>query len=146
MPRLTIPYSDGLPIIRLALDGPTGAIAIGGVVDSGADKTLLPLSVADKLGVPSAVLIKTPDGSTGAGGTSFDTWVMVDPLAARVLVQVEPDGEDELWGPDLYLAPDFVDDDDAVALFGREDFFCSYTVTFVQAEGLFHLDYSAASN
>jgi hypothetical protein len=71
---------------------------------------------------------------------------MVDPLAARVLVQVEPDGEDELWGPDLYLAPDFVDDDDAVALFGREDFFCSYTVTFVQAEGLFHLDYSAASN
>ncbi len=139
MPRLTTPYTAGLPILRLAIDGPKGARDIGGVVDSGADCTLLPMAVAESLGIPSEDLTPTPGGSGGAGGVWFPTWALPYSLTARVIAPFERG--DELWGPDLALQPEFAKHEDTVALFGRVDFFSTYTVIFDQPAGAFHIEY-----
>jgi hypothetical protein len=45
----------------------------------------------------------------------------------------------ELWGPAFELTPEFAKD--TVALFGRQDFFETFIVTFKQPGGpVFHLD------
>lgn len=139
MPRLTTPYTAGLPILRLAIDGPNGARDIAGVLDSGADRTLLPMSVAASLGIPAEDLMPTDGGSGGAGGLWFPTWALTYPLCARVVAPF--DRGDELWGPDLALMPEFAKHDDTVALFGREDVFCTYAVTFDQPASAFYIEY-----
>jgi len=139
--RLTIPYTHATPILRLALVGPGGSRGIAGVVDSGADRTLLPKSLAGMLGVPDEDLQPTPEGSGGAGGAWFPTWVIPYPIRAQVVVPFpEPRGL-ERWGPVMDLTPEFATD--TIPLFGREDFFETFTVTLDQPGGmLFHLDYS----
>lgn len=141
MARLTIPYTHATPILRLALIGPGGTRGIAGVVDSGADRTLLPKSLVANLGVPDEDLEPTPEGSGGAGGAWFPTWVIPYPIKARIVVPFpEPRGL-ESWGPEMELTPEFATD--TIPLFGREDFFEVFTVTLDQpGGGLFHLDYS----
>ncbi len=140
MSRLTTPYTKAMPVLRLAIEGPTGQKAIAGIVDSGADKTLLPNSVASALGVPDEDLQPTPDGSGGAGNIWFPTWVLPYSLKAQVIVPFAPPRGIELWGPELALTPAFAKD--TVSLFGRADFFETFTVTFDQPGGqVFHLDY-----
>lgn len=141
MPRLTIPYTHATPILRLALIGPDGTRGIAGVVDSGADRTLLPKSLAAELGISGEDLEPTPEGSGGAGGAWFPTWVIPYSIKAQVIVPFpEPRGL-EPWGPEMDLTPEFAAD--TIPLFGREDFFEAFTVTLDQPGGkLFHLDYS----
>jgi hypothetical protein len=112
-----------------------------GVVDSGADGTLLPKSMAPELGLdPATDLVPTTDGSGGAGGTSFETWTTTSAITGRV-VAFTPGGP-ELWGPALTFQPAFADGEQA--LFGRADFFQSFRITFEtdSTHGpIFHLDY-----
>jgi hypothetical protein len=139
--RLTIPYSHDTPIITLALKGPGGTTAIAGVVDSGADKTLLPKRFAAKLGIPDEHLEPT-EGSDGAGDAWFPTWEIPYPIEARIVVPFAQPRGPELWGPPIALTPEFATE--TLPLFGRADFFEVFTVTIDQPGGqLFHLDHSS---
>lgn len=142
MPRLTVPYTHATPVLRLVLTGPGGARGIAGVVDSGADRTLLPKRLAADLGVSSEDLEPTPEGSGGAGGAWFPTWVIPYAIKAQVVVQFPAPRDVEPWGPTFDLTPEFAAD--TVPLFGRADFFEAFTVTLDQPGGAcFHLDYSS---
>jgi hypothetical protein len=141
LPRLTIPYTHATPILSLALVGPGGSRGIAGVVDSGADRSLLPKGLAAKLGIPDEDLEPTPEGSGGAGGAWFPTWVIPYSIKAQVIVPFPQPRGLELWGPEMELNPEFATD--TIPLFGREDFFETFTVTLDQpGGGLFYLDYS----
>jgi hypothetical protein len=139
--RLTIPYTADTPIVRLAIEGPHGKrTAIAGVVDSGADRTLLPRSVATSIGVPDNDLVET-SGSEGAGGAWFPTWELDYTLKAHVLAVFDEPRGVEIWGPPFELAPEFAKE--TIAMFGRADFFHAFTVTFEQHTNpgaVFHLD------
>lgn len=142
MPRLTTTYSNGLPAVNLALHGSSGLpVLIGGIVDSGADRTLLPKSLAAALGIENDALIATAHGSIGAGGTSFPTWDTAETIEAQVVAFPEA-GEQHLWGPVFELAPLFAED--TTPLFGRADFFKVFDISFAQDPNLgevFHLDF-----
>lgn len=83
----------------------------------------------------------TPEGSGGAGGAWFPTWVSPYTLSARVMVPYpEPRGL-AAWGPEITLTPEYAED--TIPLFGRQDFFRVFVVTFDQPAGnVFHLDYT----
>lgn len=110
------------------------------MVDSGADRTLLPKELAASLGIAQEELEPTPEGSGGAGDAWFPTWTSAHVLQARVIVlHPEPHGL-QPWGPTVELTPEYADS--TIPLFGREDFFKIFTVTFDQPNGdIFHLDY-----
>ncbi|MFY9489124.1 MAG: hypothetical protein WAP35_10595 [Solirubrobacterales bacterium] len=129
-------------MIALAFDSVSGgpALLVGGIVDSGADMTLLPKDLAYAIGLTDADLTQTKDGAGGAGDTHFDTWVAAQPLGARVFADTG-DGQD-VWGPKIELEPQFAED--TTPLYGRADFFSFFEVTFSQDVNLgnvFHLDY-----
>jgi hypothetical protein len=132
---LTVPYSDGLPVVLIALQGPKGVRAIGAVVDSGADVTLLPKDLGVSLGIDTAAFEPTPEDSTGAGDVGFPTWGTPHVIRARVMRGAEP------WGPEIDLVPQYADE--TVPVLGRADFFDAFVVTFDQPGGqCFHLDYT----
>jgi hypothetical protein len=135
MPRLTVPYSLEMPIINLGFEGPAGVRSVAGVVDSGADRTLLP----KRLGIPSKDL-EPAGGAEGAGGVWFPTWETAYALKARVVVPFAQPRGPEPWGPWIEMNPEFATD--TIPMFGRADFFTAFTVTFDQPTGnIFHLDY-----
>jgi hypothetical protein len=139
MPRLTVPYSLEMPIINLGFEGPAGVRSVAGVVDSGADRTLLPKSLAASLGIPSDDL-EPGGGAEGAGGVWFPTWETAYALKARVIVPFAQPRGPEPWGPWIEMNPEFATD--TIPMFGRADFFTAFTVTFDQPTGnIFHLDY-----
>ena len=139
MPRLTVPYSLEIPIINLGFEGPVGIRSVAGVVDSGADRTLLPKSLATRLGIPPEHL-EPAGGAEGAGGVWFPTWETAYAIKARVVVPFEQPRGPEPWGPWIEMNPEFATD--TIPLFGRADFFTAFTVTFDQPTGkIFHLDY-----
>lgn len=111
------------------------------MVDSGADGTLLPKSLAPDLGLDSVTdLSPTPHGSGGAGGTTFPTWTTARPITGQVIAMLSTGLEP--WGPEIAFAPVFADGD--TALFGRSDFFAHFTITFDEDPNhgpVFHLDY-----
>lgn len=130
-----------MPVIRLALVGPSGARGIAGVVDSGADRSLLPKSLATSLGIRKGDLEPTT-GSEGAGGMHIPTWTSPHVIRARVMVAYPPPRGMEPWGPEFDLTPEFADE--TITLFGREDLFEAFTITIDQPGGnLFHLDYQS---
>ena len=107
---------------------------ISAMVDSGADRTFLPLSVATRLGI-TAVLERHRAGGHGIEGRSFSIWTSGVPIHGRVM---RPSGE--VWGPRFRLEPVFADL--GIALLGRADFFRAFTVTFQEhpATPVYHLD------
>src|SRR5579884_279469 len=105
MPRLTIPYVSETPILRMGLQGPHGARGLGAVVDSGADRTLLPKSITKALGIDPEALEPTPEGSGGAGDAWFPTWTTPHVIRARVMVPFPAPRGLEPWGPEIELRP-----------------------------------------
>jgi hypothetical protein len=105
-----------------------------GVVDSGADRTVLPLSVAIRLAIMDT-LERDPAGGFGFQGRPFPIWRSGRPVYGRVIAD---DGSAR--GPQFPLDPVFADAD--VALLGREDLFRAYPVTFQEhpATPVYHLD------
>lgn len=93
------------------------------VVDSGADRSLLPLGVAKELGIDRALRRATP--GEGISGRSFRTWNFTAPIEAQVLI----DGETgEVWEAQFELEPAFSKFPNAVL--GRADFFARFAVAF----------------
>jgi hypothetical protein len=103
-------------------------------VDSGADRTVLPLSVAIRLEVPDT-LERGSERGLGAEGHAFPVWSATVPMYGRV---VADDGTP--WGPRFPLHPMFADT--GIPLLGREDFFRAFTVTFQEHPDtpVYHLD------
>lgn len=115
-------------------------------VDSGADRTFLPLGIAGQLGIADNELTQDPHGGRGVG-SSFSTWSSTVPIFGRILAILGTPAQPrpELWGPQFLLSPAFSENDDCLLL-GRQDFFRAFTVTFQeQASGpVFHVDYPDA--
>jgi hypothetical protein len=139
MPRLTVPYSLETPIVNLGFEGPAGVRSVAGVVDSGADRTLLPKGLATRLGIPPEDLMPA-GGAEGAGGVWFPTWETRYAIKARVVVPFAPPRGPEPWGPEIEMNPEFATE--TIPMFGRADFFQAFRVTFDQPRAsIFHLDY-----
>lgn len=141
MPRLTTPFSNRVPVLTVNLSVGSTSLAVAGIVDSGADCTLLPKDVAHALGITDADLQQTPAGSKGAGGTSFDTWRTAKQISGQAVI-FPPGGQPALWGPSMSLRPTFADE--TSALWGRDDFFQAFVITFAQDPTygeVFYLDY-----
>lgn len=108
------------------------------LVDSGADRTTFPLSVAWELGIQQDELILRPGGGRGVK-SRFDVWTSSLPIWAEVSTPNASTGADSAWGPTFTLWPFFIDD--GSFLLGRADFFSVFTVTFEEGRGrIFHLD------
>lgn len=98
-----------------------------GLVDSGADGTLLPISMAADLGLnPATDLIPTEGGSGGAGGTNFPTWTTARPIMGQIMALLGTGPT--LWGPSIQLQPVFAEGEQV--LLGRCDFFAHFSITF----------------
>jgi hypothetical protein len=113
---------------------------VAGLVDSGADGTLLPKALAPALGIdPTADLRPEPGGSGGAGGTSFPTWTPRKTIQAQVFALLP--GGVQPFGPVFVLAPAFAET--GIVLWGRCDFFTHFRITFAtdaQLGPIFHLE------
>jgi hypothetical protein len=107
---------------------------IQALVDSGADRTFLPLSVAADLAIEDE-LEEHPGGGHGVEGRAFSVWSSPVPIYGRVVTD-----EGLTWGPRFRLEPVFADL--GIALLGRADFFRAFTVTFQEhpATPVYHLD------
>jgi hypothetical protein len=97
------------------------------LVDSGADGTLLPKSMAPDLGLdPKKDLKRVKGGSGGAGGTSFPTWTASHAITGRIVAL--PSTGPKLWGPSIKLQPVFAEGEQI--LLGRCDFFAYFNIAF----------------
>jgi hypothetical protein len=108
-------------------------LPVPGIVDSGADGTLLPIEVAQRLGIEDG-LVPNRVNAGAAGGLGFPTWKSPEEIYGRV-VAARDSGPQE-WGPQMRLVPAFAHT--PMALFGRADFFKAFTITFQQ-----HVDHGA---
>jgi hypothetical protein len=107
------------------------AIVFVGCVDSGAHRTLLPLSLAIALGLDAATELTQDAGASGGVGSTFDTWSSTVPVHATVMAFLQPGQPAQPWGPTFRLNPAFTDlQPDPSPLLGRADFFRAFAVTF----------------
>ena len=113
-------------------------VLLAALVDSGADRTTLPLDIAEELGIQQNELVLHRDGGRGVK-SYFDLWTTSVQIRAGVRRPEASTGADSEWGPAFTLCPSFIDDD--LSLLGRADFFSVFTVTFEEGRGrIFHLD------
>jgi hypothetical protein len=105
-------------------------ISVLGCVDSGAHRTLLPLSAAARLGIASHQLTADP-GTAGGVGSRFDTWSATIPIRGVVAAVFDPAKGAEPWGPGFAMNPAFTDlQPEPSPLLGRADFFQAFSVLF----------------
>lgn len=127
----TVPYRDAFqngvrPYLTLHLTGPTGLSGdVVGLVDSGADRTCLPLGFATLMGYRAEDL-EQEQGQQVSG--TMDMWNARMPSPAYVVGLAEITFE--LW-------PSFVLGD--TVLWGRSDFFRAFVVGFDEPEQHFTL-------
>jgi hypothetical protein len=108
------------PEIPLRVYGPTGHIDVMGLVDSGADNSILPLSVARNLGIET-----TP--GTGPGATAFGGQKISLSSAEVVIEMSDEDGAAIRWRAHLHFA-DFLAEN--AVILGHEGFLDYFTATF----------------
>jgi hypothetical protein len=108
-----------------------------GLVDSGAEETLLPFEIARRLRLDDQ-LHEDAHGAEGVGAR-FPTWHTHVAVRGRLLRPRIRDF-DTPWGPELRLRPVFAEI--SVALLGRSDFFPHFRITFEtdRIGPIFHLD------
>lgn len=104
-----------VPLIRVQLESGTMSAEVGGILDSGADHTIVPAAFAEAVGVRFWSL---PRGTQGQGASG--TFEM-----RRSSLRVHFDGR-LICGGCLVAAPDTL----PVLLLGRDDFFRMYQVRF----------------
>ena len=116
------------PEIPVTVIGPTGEATYLGLVDTGSDNTILPKSVADRLGVP---LVGTGPPATVFGGHQ------VKLLTGNVTLQLEAEGEVLRWTAQVHFF-DFADEEETVIL-GHAAFLDYFTATFDGKQGTLNL-------
>ncbi|MHB1539148.1 MAG: aspartyl protease family protein [Solirubrobacteraceae bacterium] len=103
------------------------SVDVAGIVDSGADGTLLPLALAPRLGLDPQRDLSASQRSAGADGTSFQTWRSRRPIGGQVFV---PGATPRMFGVSFELTPAFAQGN--TVLWGRADFFPHFKITFEQ--------------
>ena len=109
------------PEVPIRIHGPAGRADVLALVDTGADNSILPLSVADDLG------IETTQGK-GPGATAFGGQQIALSFAEVVLELSQHDAVIR-WRARLYFA-DFPDDSEKAVILGHEGFLDYFTATF----------------
>lgn len=117
------------PEIPLRLHGPLGHVDVLALVDSGADNSILPLSVATSLG------IETTPGK-GPGATAFGGQRIALSIA-EVVLELHQDGNVIRWAARLYFAD--VPNEKVVVL-GHEGFLDYFTATFIGEDCVLDLE------
>lgn len=110
--------------------GAAGTGSYSGLVDTGSDNTILPKSVADRLGVPLVAAPGPP--ATVFGGHH------VQLLVGQVTLQWEVDGEVVRWRVEVYFF-DFADEEDETVILGHSGFLDYFTATFDGKQGILTL-------
>jgi hypothetical protein len=135
--ELTVVYDGAHPILQLYLEANEKDTTVKAVVDSGSHRTLLPVHVADALGIPKRHRRRT--SGRGPGGHKLRTWTSEMDVTAQVIAR--PGGLVQPWGAEFRFAPSFAKID--MALLGRIDFFHFFVVTFEERERLLRLQNTA---
>jgi hypothetical protein len=113
-------------------------VIVPGIVDSGADGTLLPMGVARRLGI-DATLTANAANAGAAGGQGFPIWRSSREIHGQIMALL--DTRPEPWGPRFLLKPAFAET--SASLLGRDDFFRVFRITFEHdsPDGhIFHVD------
>lgn len=106
-------------------------VFIIGLVDSGAHRTLLPISLADELGLARSSELVEDAGSSGGIGSMFKTWSSTVTIMGQIAAFVDGGPDPAPWGPAFPLTPGFTDlEPEPSALLGRADFFQAFEITF----------------
>jgi len=118
------------PEIPLKLIGPHDSSIVRGLVDTGADYTILPTSVADSLGIP----LRLAHGmdAKGFGGQR------VALLEGEIVMELGSDDETIRWS-DTVCFHDFADAADESIVLGHAGFPNYFTATLDGLEGLLTL-------
>lgn len=100
------------------------------IVDSGADRSLLPRALLKRLGLHGADVAKDARPSGGVR-SRFVTWYSTVPLVGQIFLPPGAAGPAAaLWGPEFPLQVRFATN--APALAGRNDFFQPFNITFAE--------------
>jgi hypothetical protein len=119
------------PEIPLRVYGPAGHVDVLALVDTGADNSILPLSVARDLGLDTAT-------GKGPAATAFGGQRIALSFADVVL---ELSQEDIVirWRTRLYFA-DFPGDNEKAVILGHEGFLDFFTATFIGEDCVLELE------
>jgi len=115
------------PEIPIRVHGPAAHADVLALVDTGADNSIFPLSVAEDLG------IKTTRGK-GPGATAYGGQQIALSFA-EVVLELSQHGLVIRWRTRFYFA-DFPDDAEKAVILGHEGFLDYFTATF-DGEGCF---------
>ena len=109
------------PEIPHRMHGPAGIADVVALVDTGADTSIVPLSIADDLGIAT-----TPGAGPGAiafGGQSIRL------SFAEVVLELNQDQQTIRWRARMYFA-EFPDASERAVVLGHEGFLDYFTATF----------------
>lgn len=112
------------PEITIRLHGPNGSDDLDALVDTGADNTIFPESIARNLGVQ--LLRATGPAAQAFGGQRIDLWY------ADVELELVHSGGSLRWLAQVYFRADEVDDE--TVILGRDGFLEYFTATFIGDE------------
>ena len=123
------------PEIPLRVCGPVGHVDVLALVDTGADNSIFPLSVATELGIEPTI-------GTGPGATAFGGQRIALSFADLVL-ELAQNGNVIRWRSRVYFA-DFPNDSEKAVILGHEGFLDYFTATFIGEDCVLDLEPNAS--
>lgn len=128
MESLSVSYARGtVPTILVSLETTSGQKMIAGDIDSGSDRSLIPMEHLNDLGLRASDLTKSKQKGLASDGNAFDTW-SARGVAITGQVFLPSDGGFNPWGPIFRLRPYFAET--GSLLLGQLDFFAAFDVHF----------------
>lgn len=119
------------PEIPLRVNGPAGHVDVLALVDTGADNSILPLSIATDLGIET-IHGKGP-GAIAFGGQRIAL------CFADVVIELSQDSSAIRWRARLYFA-DFPNGTEKAVVLGHEGFLDYFTATFIGEDCVLDLE------
>lgn len=132
-PRPTFP--DGIlyrPEIPVFIYSPSDAVTIHGLVDTGADETILPMSIAEDLAIP----INDDVTSTASGFLGNPVDVLYGDV--QFGVQIDEQGQLSTWTATVGFC-EFPSPEREVVILGRSGFLDTMAATFVGEDHTLHI-------
>ena len=118
------------PEVPITISGPARAATYVGLVDTGADNTVLPSSVAEYLQIPIG---EDEAVGIGIGGHSIRL------RSGRATLRIDAGHESLAWMAEVYFC-DFEDPEDEVIVFGHAGFLDYFTAIFDGRRGVLTLN------
>jgi len=110
------------PEIPVTIVGANGQITLLGLVDTGADNTIFPKSVADHLQIPL-------EATEGSGASAFGGQ-RIELLSGEAILTLKSDDEPELAWPARVCFFDFPSAEEECVILGHASFLELFTATF----------------